>query len=91
MRLKGRVAVWGRQAKPDRIQPEILKATPVASCRPLLAGCFQGFMQLTSTQQRPLTGCPTVAPVLLVPGFAGPVLTPFALAAVRARYLFSKL
>ena len=90
MRLKGRVAVWGRQAKPDRIQPEILKATPVASCRPLLAGRFQGFMQLTFTQQRPLTGCLIAAPVL-APGVAGPVLMPFVVAAVRALYLFSKL
>ena len=90
MRLKGRVAVWGRQAKPDRIQPEILKATPVASCRPLLAGCFQGFMQLTSTQQRPLTGFLTAALVLAL-WFPEPVLTPFVVAAVLARYLFSKL
>ena len=47
-------------------------------------------MQLTSTQQRPLTGCLTAAPVLAL-WFPGPVLTPFALAAVLARYLFSKL
>lgn len=47
-------------------------------------------MQLTFTQQRPLTGCLIAAPVL-APGFAGPVLTPFAVAAVRARDLFSKL
>ena len=84
MRLKGRVAVWGRQAKPDRIQPEILKATPVASCRPLLAGRFQGFMQLTSTQQRAMTWCLIAALVLLALWFLGPVLTPFVVAAVLA-------
>ena len=47
-------------------------------------------MQLTFTQQRPLTGCLIAAPVL-APGVAGPVLMPFVVAAVRALYLFSKL
>ena len=41
-------------------------------------------MQLTSAQQRPLTGCLIAAPVP-PPGFAGPVLTPFAVAAVLVR------
>lgn len=47
-------------------------------------------MQLTSTQQRPLTGFLTAALVLAL-WFPEPVLTPFVVAAVLARYLFSKL
>ena len=37
MRFKGAGCSKGGQAEPDRIQPEILKATSVASFRPFLA------------------------------------------------------
>ena len=38
-----------------------------------------------------MTGCLIAALVLLALWFLGPVLTPFVVAALPARYLFSKL
>ena len=56
-RLGGRDCRLVQAGKPDRIQPEILKVTPVASAGRIKPASIQGFMQIISTRQPMLTSC----------------------------------